>query len=567
MPKNNRNKKRPSGKTGSHSRQHPHSDHEPRPSLIQQLSAHQGALFLALTLITGMIVLSPYTNYHGYMAPGDHGRDFYAFEQTMQGKVPYQDYWWVYGPLMPFFYAFSLKVLGVSAASILAAKSLLQMGAGLLLYLGLRSIIHPAFAYLAAAWFLVFHEGFFFTHNHAGGILLIIGCTYWLLRYIRESHIQFLWWAVACAFILSFVKVNFGLTALVAIVLTTFIVDFSRKENLTRSKKAFYALAILGVPLLIAEVYWLFLRGLTSYEIRQCLPYFDADHPYNTSIFAALGILAQGTWNQATSTWANISFGLLVTGSAVTTVHALMTRKLDPSTRKTIALSVTILTILYVGNLHEFIRSGVWYRTMWSQPLGVMLSFIFIHTALSAWSKRGQAGAWIVLFGLMSWGLYGKASTVSEAKSADHFLTHPKAEVYLNNSEHWIETVQDTTSFLTENLKEDELFFALPYDPLYYYLAERESPTRQLIFFDHINIPEEQEKKIIAELSDKNVNYVLLSSRQSSGEQGLGILGQTYCPLIAQYIGENFQQIAQFGDWENPAGWAWNHGTVILKRR
>ena len=89
MPKKNRNKKRPSGKTGSHSRQQPHSDHEPRPSLIQQLTAHQGALFLALTLITGMIVLGPYTNYHGYMAPGDHGRDFYAFEQTMQGKVPY----------------------------------------------------------------------------------------------------------------------------------------------------------------------------------------------------------------------------------------------------------------------------------------------------------------------------------------------------------------------------------------------------------------------------------------------------------------------------------------------
>lgn len=567
MAKKSRKKKVPTGKPGSPSRQHPQGDGKRPPSLIQQLTAHQGALFLGLTLLTGMIVFGPHTDYHGYMAPGDHGRDFYAYQQTMQGKVPYQDYWWVYGPLMPYFYAISLKILGISVSSILVAKSFLQMGAGLLLYLGLRSIIHPAFAYLGAAWFWVFHEGFFFTHNHAGGILLIIGCVYGLLRYIRRSHVQDLWWALACAFILSFVKVNFGLTALVAVVSSTFIVDFSNKENPTRSKKVFYVLAILGAPLLIAEVYWLFLRGLTSYEIRQCLPYFDADHPYNTSVFTALGILAQGTWNQATSSWANISFGLLVTGSAVRTAHSLMTRKLTSSTRKTIGLSLIILAILYAGNLHEFIKSGVWYRTVWAQPLGVMLSFIVIDTAWSAWSKRWHTGAWIVIFCLMSWGFYGKASTVREAKSADHFLAHPKAEVYLNNSDHWIQTVLETTSFLTRNLKEDELFFALPYEPLYYYLTDRESPTRQLIFFDHINIPEEQEEKIIAELSEKNVDYILISSRQSSSEPGLGILGQTYCPLIATYIGENFQQIAQFGDWENPAGWAWNHGTAIWKRR
>jgi len=39
------------------------------------------------------------------------------------------------------------------------------------------------------------------------------------------------------------------------------------------------------------------------------------------------------------------------------------------------------------------------------------------------------------------------------------------------------------------------------------------------------------------------------------------------CPLIAQYINANFEQVAQFGDWENPPGWGWNHGTAILKRR
>jgi hypothetical protein len=211
--------------------------------------------------------------------------------------------------------------------------------------------------------------------------------------------------------------------------------------------------------------------------------------------------------------------------------------------------------------------SGVWYRTVWSQPLLMMLSFVFLYAAVSALSRRWQAGLWIVLLGLVSLGFYTRTSLIGEVKRADHSLSYPKADVYLSNSSRWIETVEETTDFLSTNLKEDELFFALPYDPLYYYLTDKTSPTRQIIFFDHINIPSEQEEKIISELESKNVGYVLISSRQNSGEFGLGILGQTYCPLIAQYINANFEQVAQFGDWENPPGWAWNHGTAILKRR
>jgi hypothetical protein len=114
----------------------------------------------------------------------------------MHGRVPYQDYWWVYGPLVPYDYASFLKVFGVSIVSILAGNTLLQILTGLLLYLDLYSIIHPAFAYLAASWFLIFFEGFFFTHNHTGGILLVVGCAYCLLHYVREDKSRYLWWGI-----------------------------------------------------------------------------------------------------------------------------------------------------------------------------------------------------------------------------------------------------------------------------------------------------------------------------------------------------------------------------------
>jgi len=87
-----------------------------------------------------------------------------------------------------------------------------------------------------------------------------------------------------------------------------------------------------------------------------------------------------------------------------------------------------------------------------------------------------------------------------------------------------------------------------------------------LSFFEHINITKEQEQKTISEMEDGNGNWVILSNRSVSQEPGLGVFGKTYCPLLAKYIFDNFTVVAEFGDWVNPPGWAWNHGVRSLKR-
>ena len=156
---------------------------------------------------------------------------------------------------------------------------------------------------------------------------------------------------------------------------------------------------------------------------------------------------------------------------------------------------------------------------------------------------------------------------VTQQKSPEQYLAHEKGKVFLGNSPAWIDTILKTTEYLQTHLGKDELFFALPYDPIYYYLTGKQSPTRQLIFFDHIHIPPEQELKIIAELEQKKVNYILLSNRMDSSEAGLGTFGVSYGKLLKEYIVNHFSQEATFGTWNQPAGWAWNHGTMILKRK
>ena len=146
------------------------------------------------------------------------------------------------------------------------------------------------------------------------------------------------------------------------------------------------------------------------------------------------------------------------------------------------------------------------------------------------------------------------------------FFSAAHGKIYVGNEIPWTQTVNRVTEFLNTNLKPGEQFFALPYDCIYYFLTNRPSPSRQLIFFDHIKITPTQEVLIINELSTKNVAYVVLSNRMASSETGLGVFGKTYCPFLGKYIADHYKPISRFGDWSHEPGWAWSHGTQILQR-
>jgi len=64
---------------------------------------HAKAFGLLLVLGLGIIILAPYTHFQDFLSQGDHGRDLYAAQAVYRGELPYRDFWWVYGPLMPAF--------------------------------------------------------------------------------------------------------------------------------------------------------------------------------------------------------------------------------------------------------------------------------------------------------------------------------------------------------------------------------------------------------------------------------------------------------------------------------
>ncbi len=521
---------------------------------------------LILTILAGFFLLYPFIDVQYYLSQGDHGRDLYVFEQTTHGAKVYQDYWWVYGPLMPVYYSWFDHWLGTNIPSILVGEMFLHLFSGLFIFLTLCVFFSPLIGFSAAVWFWVFNNDFFFTYNHAGGITMLTLIVYALFLYLKNPRAGYLFLGLMGIFVLSLIKLNFGLSAFLVFVIAFLLIDFLNKVPFSSQKKYVY-LASIALPILILIIYWMALKGLSIDEIRQCLPYLKGDQPYETSMWVAAQSYLSSLWQNMTTAWPNFIFAFLLILSILQSFYLLFKNKDKKISRNDRGLILAILILFLCANAHEYLMSGVLYRSYWIRPFQVLTIFTFIAMATENLSRliKGLLFTTILLSAFLNFQI--EVQSINRIKIPKQYLSHPKAKIFVGNSPQWIETVNQTTQYLSTHLKNQETFLALPYDGLYYYLTGKTSPTRQLIFFEHIKIPPEEERKVIQDLENKHVDWIVLSSRSVSSEHGLGILGKTYCPILGKYLEDNFSVAATFGDWQNPPGWAWNHGTKILRRK
>ncbi len=531
------------------------------------MDGNRRTLLFVLALCVGILLVYPRQDSEAWFDPGDRGRDVYAFERTLHGELPYTDYFWVYGPLMPFVYAGFVGVFGCQISSVIVCKLFLTVLAAAFLYLAVSELCVPLTAFVACAWFLVFYPDFFFTYNHIGAIAMILAVLWTMFAYLRTSQLGYAFLGLAWCFVLALIKVNFGVVATGMCVLGVFLTDRLKKIPQQRKRVLFYVTALGIIPVLTIAVYGWFLKGLAPMEIRECLPYWSNDEPHVVNPCVALKILGRYFLSKTCADETNLCVTVIILFSAVRTVWLIAARKLEPDRRTVLLVAVLLLGIFYVGNLHEYLRSGVGYRRFWSLPLGMVLGFVLVDTAFSNVGKAARllvGGGAVLIMGLA---FGNELQYINARNTPDHFLSCRRARIHVGNSPEWIQTVEAVSAHLQKVLKPDEMFFALPYDPLYYYLTERKSPTRQLIFFEHIKIPPEQERSILKEIERNHVNYILLANIYKSQEAQFGILGQTYCPVISRYIEANFTPVAKYGDWTNEPMSFVNHGVMILRRK
>ena len=524
------------------------------------------------TLIHGIIILCAIgfvlfqsIDFVTWLAPGDHGRDYYAFERVYEGDVPYRDFWWVYGPLMLYYYGLFFKFIGVFIPSIILGQHVIMLGCCWLIYAILKQLIPRTHALLAALWFIFNGPHFGFTYNHLGGIFCILLNFFFLTKYFKTKKTSYLFGCPLSGLALLLIKLNFGCVTLFGTVFSVFLIDRFFQISFSKQKFWFYLGAILGAPAIAFLIYYAMAHGLSIAELRQCFPYLAKDHPHNsTPLEATISYLQYLGDILSVSKMRAILVLICTAFLACFGVHCFRTKR---NIAKEKIYFLLMLCGFWLMNAHEYLVSGVTYRILWSKPYGILIVALIFSWAIAHHRRFIRMGFYVFIIVLLGIQGYHYQDGIQKAQSPLTYLNVARGKVHIGYGAYHAKTITEITNFLNTNLSKNELFFILPYDPLYYFLTNKKSPTRQLIFFDHINIPEDQEHSIMDELETNDVNWILLSSRIRSAEHGLGVFGETYATNIRDYIDQHFEFVTQIGDWEHHPDWASNHGMAIFRRK
>ena len=187
---------------------------------------------------------------------------------------------------------------------------------------------------------------------------------------------RYLWIALIADFILGLVKINFGLAGLAGIVLSVLLDRFHPKSILStlKRKNFIYCAAVLD-PSGLGIINWLLLKDLPLYAIRQCMPYFGDDQPYHASPLVVIPYYLIQNWLTFIHTPFGIPIGIVLHGCTLLSIYLLISKKVEKTYRQNVLLALAVIGIFFVLYFHEFLVSGVWYRTYWSMPFSGSLSF------------------------------------------------------------------------------------------------------------------------------------------------------------------------------------------------
>lgn len=521
-----------------------------------------------LTLVFGMVYLSQFINYQAFLSTGDHGLNLYAAKAVLEGQRPYHDFHWFYGPLMLYYYAFCFKIFGVGLQSVLLGAVILKLLSGLLMFSICALYISPLLALCAAVWFWLFNFDFFYTYNNTGGITLGLFILYVLFLYFKTGLVRNLIWGSLACVALGMIKLNQGFCGIFCLNAGVMFHQWATHQKFPGSLRKYLITSSLVVPVFLIAANWLYVFGLPFYIIRQCFQYFGNDTQAweYSSPLQVLAKMKDYLINRIRP-HKDITAVTLFAGMSLIFLLYLKIKPVKKTERpggNLVPISCLLLFVLAFA--HEFWLSGVIFRSFWAQPFLFLLLFFSIGLAANRAHPRFQVILFLILIVLLGTRCVQKTNLIRSFKNQNQYLALDKARIYVGNPFDWIYTVTNTTRYLEKHMGTGESVFVLPYDPLYYFLLDRHSPTRQLAIVRFADIPPVQEQSIVAELEKTRPRWVILSNRSAVDNKGTGHLGVTYGLLVDQYIRENYTLQKEIGNWAGVAGWTNNHATKIFVR-
>jgi hypothetical protein len=164
---------------------------------------------------------------------------------------------------------------------------------------------------------------------------------------------------------------------------------------------------------------------------------------------------------------------------------------------------------------------------------------LFVFTGLLGYMQPG-----VFWPGRLPYDYYYRAGRVFQGMPA---LAIPRAENIALPSEK-IQTIRSVVKYIKDNTTRDEPIYVFPYSPMYYFLTDRESPTKYEPVYSFLK---KTRQEVINELEEREVKFVVYVERDPL----FGISTEVSFPEICEYFKDSYEIEKEFGD------------TKILRRR
>ena len=505
-------------------------------------------------LLVFLIVLfwAPTVFFQPYISPGDKGRDLYAFWMASEGQVPGRDFWWQYGPVTPFYFAPFFILGGVNLVSFRIGLGVLYLICALLNFRALRLFVSRPVAFLSSLAYLMLDVQY--TFNHIGAIPFLILGIFSLWKFFLTERVRWCYAGTLALAAMAAVKINTGVTSFAAFYFTLLLYRRLPLKHLAILPLLFGGL-VFGV---YAAVFW----GLPLSWVDYCLTLRKVYRAWGGSPWGnLLSFSRYFLFEDPHRLW---GAGLFLTLGGLAVI-AFKKKGSEKERGLFLPLSGSLVLVL-LANLSDFLLIGGFARVdFWSFPVLALLGGLWMEGAGQLFKRPLKIFLWGLGFaGVITLPFNRYVLDSLACFTPERFLDLPRGKVYLGGEASNVKVIQEGAQFLLKNTRPDQFLLAIPYDPLYLFLAERRHAVREMLFLAMVPLHPRQEEEIIRQIEAKEVPFVILANHYRTEGHAAGTFGETHCQKLARYIFDHYQEVKTLGPWEaDPNKF---HAVKILRR-
>ncbi len=507
----------------------------------------------------------------------DEGVTVYGASLVLEGALPYRDFWTVYMPGNYYLYAFVFKIFSPSLLVERVTSILLMIGIAIFSFLIARKLLPKMYALLAFFFAAVWLSSFdFFGYVIYPTLLCSLASFNFFLRYLLHKDKKLLYWAGAMVGMTALFRHDFGFYVFLS---ETVIIVFSKifyghpteNENLRIAIKNFLRLTVgtaavfmpVAIYFMIHVPLEVLIRDLIIFPLYIYADYREIPFPppfityahfqqiaenatidgylkenlnriylyFPLIVYAALLLqliirsLNHSGYRQSKMFWGN--FGLLVLGSLFFTKVAVRSLYLHLMPTYVVAI---IVFFVVLTNVYKAISNSTINRMAC-----LFLYLLAIPTLIRPfWSESVN----------MKESGFGQKETLNIPR-AEHIQWDERGAEYKEVIRYVHSLVPEHEKIFVGNTRHDRIFTN---DVLFYFLSNRESPTKYYELHPGVATTREVQQQIVHDIASSGVKVIVL--KEETRVETVNKSGKSSgITLLDDFIRNNYRLNKDFGEY------------------